>query len=207
MANIWHRLSNQCGERYFAVYMKYVRDLHTHNIQGWNSNLGAIIRPMKRSGKNIYKLHPMNHLRDISRTNRWSYTHHDDLIKWKHFHRYWLFVRGIHLSRWIPRTKASDAEMFSLICASINACVNNREASDLRRHRAHYDVIVLYYFFIKLFPIKSNLIHSFVLHRNMTVPILVWCGLLLKSTPYCSDVFIRWWPSSHLCHWCISLFN
>ena len=35
------------------------------------------------------------------------------------------------------------ALMFSLICAWINAWVNNREAGDLRRHRAHYDVIVM----------------------------------------------------------------
>ena len=41
---------------------------------------------------------------------------HDDVIKWKHFPRYWPFVRGIHRSRWIPHTKASDAEplMFCL---------------------------------------------------------------------------------------------
>ena len=35
---------------------------------------------------------------------------HDDVIKWKHFPRNWPFVRGIHRSRWIPHTKASDAE-------------------------------------------------------------------------------------------------
>ena len=37
--------------------------------------------------------------------------------------------------RWIPRTKASDAELwcFSLICVRINCWVNNREAGDLRR--------------------------------------------------------------------------
>ena len=35
------------------------------------------------------------------------------------------------------------ALMFSLICAWINSWVNNREAGDLRRHRAHYDVIVM----------------------------------------------------------------
>ena len=29
-------------------------------------------------------------------------------------------------------------------CAWINGWVNNREAGDLRRHRAHYDVIVMY---------------------------------------------------------------
>ena len=70
---------------------------------------------------------------------------HDDVIKWKHFPRYWPFVRGIHRSRWIPRTKVSDAElfMFSLVCVWINNWVNNRVAGDLRRHRAHYDVTVM----------------------------------------------------------------
>ena len=29
-------------------------------------------------------------------------TLHDDVIKWKHFPRYWPFVRGIHRSRWFP---------------------------------------------------------------------------------------------------------
>ena len=33
--------------------------------------------------------------------------------------------------------------MFSLIYARINDWVNNREAGDLRRHRGHYDVIVM----------------------------------------------------------------
>ena len=70
---------------------------------------------------------------------------HDDVINWKHFLHYWPFVRGIHRSRWIPSTKASDgrALMFSLICARINGWVNNREAGDLRRHRGHYDVNVM----------------------------------------------------------------
>ena len=47
--------------------------------------------------------------------------------------------------RWIPLTKASDAEllMFSLICAWIHGWVNNRDAGDLRLHRAHYDVTVM----------------------------------------------------------------
>ena len=51
--------------------------------------------------------------------------------------------------RWIPLTKASDAElwcspMFSLTWAWINGWVNNRETGDLRRHHAHYDVVVMY---------------------------------------------------------------
>ena len=35
------------------------------------------------------------------------------------------------------------ALMFSLICVWINGWVNNREAGDLRRYRAHYDVTVM----------------------------------------------------------------
>ena len=37
------------------------------------------------------------------------------------------------------------ALMSSLICAWINGWVNNREAGDLRRHRTHYDVSVMYH--------------------------------------------------------------
>ena len=40
---------------------------------------------------------------------------HDDVIKWKHFPRYWPFVRGIHRSRWLPHTKASDAELWCFL--------------------------------------------------------------------------------------------
>ena len=35
------------------------------------------------------------------------------------------------------------ALMFSLIYVCINGWVNNREAGDLTRHRAHYDAIVM----------------------------------------------------------------
>ena len=47
--------------------------------------------------------------------------------------------------RWIPRTKASGAEHWCFLWSApwINRWVNNREAGDLRRHRAHYDVIVM----------------------------------------------------------------
>ena len=70
---------------------------------------------------------------------------HDDVTKWKHFPRYWPFVRGIH--RW-PVNSPHKGQwrgylMFSLICAWINGRVNNREAGDLRRYRAHYDVTVM----------------------------------------------------------------
>ena len=44
-------------------------------------------------------------------THIWRHYYHDDVIKWKHFPRTSPFVRGIHWDRWIPHTKASDAEL------------------------------------------------------------------------------------------------
>ena len=84
---------------------------------------------------------------------------HDDVIRWNHFPRYWPFVRGIHRSplnsphkgqwRWAMR--------FSLICVWINGWQNNREAGDLRRYRAHYDVIVIWWtYFSQMSVIMSG---------------------------------------------------
>ena len=70
---------------------------------------------------------------------------HDDVINWKHFSRNWPFVRGIHRSpvNSLHKGQWRGPLMFSLICVWINDWVNNREAGDLRRYRAHYDVIVM----------------------------------------------------------------
>ena len=70
---------------------------------------------------------------------------HDDVIKWKHFPRNWPFVRGIHRSPVNSPHKGQwrGALMFSLISVWINDWVNNGETGDLRRYRAHYDVIVM----------------------------------------------------------------
>ena len=46
-------------------------------------------------------------------------------------------VNSPHKDQWL------GALMFSLICTWINGWGNNREAGDLRRHRAHYDVFVM----------------------------------------------------------------
>ena len=46
-------------------------------------------------------------------------------------------VYSQHKGQWL------QALMFSLICVWINDWVTNREADDLRRYRAHYDVIVM----------------------------------------------------------------
>ena len=87
---------------------------------------------------------------------------HDDVIKWKHFPRYWPFVRG----------------MFYLICAWINNWVNNREAGDLRRHGAHYDVIVMCTSRVdnRTLTYQTNIIVSHTLICKKNNRILMVCG-------------------------------
>ena len=65
---------------------------------------------------------------------------HDEVIKWKHFPRCWPFVRGIHRS---PVNSPHKGHWRGALMFHWNEWVTNREAGDLRRHRAHYDVIVM----------------------------------------------------------------
>ena len=110
--------------------------------------------------------HELLEIAYILATNNLACTmcHQDDDIKWNHFPRYWPFVRGIHRSpvtfvRGIHRSPVNSphkgqwrgALMFPLICAWTNAWVNNREAGDLRRHRAHYDVIIMIFCLFALY--------------------------------------------------------
>ena len=85
-------------------------------------------------------------------------TEHDDVIKWKHFSCYWTFVRGIHRSSVNSPHKGQwrGALICSLICAWIKCWVNNREAGDMRRHRAYYDVIVMSYALLSLDLLANN---------------------------------------------------
>ena len=70
---------------------------------------------------------------------------HDDVIKWKHFPRYWPSVREIHRSpmNCLHKGQWRGALMFCLICTWINDWVNNRETGDLGRHLTRYDVTVM----------------------------------------------------------------
>ena len=67
----------------------------------------------------IYNADCSNKVCDLRGSGRGSWTRfaadsthsHDDVIKWKHFSRYWPFLRGIHRSPVIGHTKANDAEL------------------------------------------------------------------------------------------------
>ena len=91
----------------------------------------------------IYTVYPRNY----EQSSR-LFLFHDDAIKWKHFPCYWPFVRGIHRSPVNSPHKGQwrGALMSSLIYAWINGWVNNREAGDLGRHRAHPYVTVMLWF-------------------------------------------------------------
>ena len=59
-------------------------------------------------------------------------------------------VNSPHKGQW------RGALMFSLICARINSWVNNGEAGDLRRHRGHYDVIVMLFQYLKKWDLHHH---------------------------------------------------
>ena len=82
------------------------------------------------------------------------HSHLNDVIIWKHFPRYWPFVRGIHRSPVDSPHKDHwrGALIFSSICAWINGWVYNREAGDLKRHHTHYDVTVMLFSFSSAVP-------------------------------------------------------
>ena len=66
------------------------------------------------------------------------------------FPRYWPFVRGIHRSPLNSSHKRRYDDSFDL------RKVNNREAGDLRRYRAHCDVVVMSYRFIAFIATMSS---------------------------------------------------
>ena len=75
------------------------------------------------------------------------------MIKWKHFPRYWPFVTGIHRSplNSLPKGQWRGALTLSLICTWTKVWENHRDAGDLRRHRAHYEVTVMWKIMMKMY--------------------------------------------------------
>ena len=73
--------------------------------------------------------------------------YHDNVIKWKHFPRYWPFVWGIHLSPVnAPHTGQWRGALmgFFYLCLEYTVEWTIVKTGDLRRHRAHYGVIVMW---------------------------------------------------------------
>ena len=100
---------------------------------------------------------------------------HENVIKWKHYRRYWPFVREIRGSPVNSPNKGQwrGALMFSFICAWTNGWVSNRDAGDLRRHSAYVDVTVMAL-------IKQHRTYS-VANMVLTVFISVWRSHILNG--------------------------
>ena len=102
-----------------------------------------------------------------------SITKHD-VTKWKHFPCYWPFVRPVTrpvTGQW------RGALVFSLIYAWTNGWANNRDASDLRRHRAHYDVpvMVIPEGMAKIGRRLTTTIHKTTISSQQTVSTIQYC--------------------------------
>ena len=85
---------------------------------------------------------------------------HDDVIKWKHFPRYWTVMRGVH--RWPtqrPVTRSFDV--------FIDLCLNKRQSKQSWgswRHRSHCDVtvmIIIYHFYFTIIFANTNSLFCF----------------------------------------------
>ena len=93
-------------------------------------------------------------------------------------------VNSPHKGQW------RGALLFSLICFWINGWVNNRKAGDLRRYRAHYDVIVM----------KARDFYGTEFNWPSVCMQIVWqsmlCGSTTQNSPY--DKVIS--PAISLCN-------
>ena len=78
---------------------------------------------------------------ECSNEYRWETHEYDDrsLEWWRHQ----MDTFSALLALCAHKGQGREALMFSLICTWINGWVNNREAGELRRHHAHYDVTVM----------------------------------------------------------------
>ena len=95
--------------------------LTVNEFMNWGSHFAKIANKISRTlgimnrQKKYLPFSAMKLMYDSLSLSHLQFGIHDDVIKWKHFPRNWPFVRGIHRSRWIPHTKASDAELWCFL--------------------------------------------------------------------------------------------
>ena len=102
--------------------------------------------------------------------------------------------------RWIPHTKASDAELWCFLWSASekNSWVNNREAGDLRSYRAHYDVTVMVTNTSMAEQNGRNLenvSNMFYLNKNIWILIEIW-------NLFYNGVICNIWALVHALAWC-----
>ena len=112
-------------------------------------------------------------------------------------------VREIHRSpvNSLYKGKWPGALMFSLICAWMNSWVNNREAGDLRRHCAHYNITVM-----------SSCVCAQILacHNYLRYPLFIY--LCVWNYIHLKDLIVRragllWSQQDFEWRWSVPLFK
>ena len=95
--------------------------------------------------------------------------------------------------RWIPLTKDSDVELWCSFSSApwINSWVNNREASDLRRHRAHHDVIVINWVKVFFSIVLHDKIHLIVFMSNKSYLFALNTSTFTHNCIKCTVIF-KW---------------
>ena len=116
------------------------------------------------------------------------------------------FVPWIHRSpvNFPHKGQWRRALMFSLICTWINGWVNNREAGDLRRHRGHYDVTVMYKVNVYLmYKVSKSLLNFIELEHADWRPFM-----RLKYTTFTETKMSSFWRNfHHWLHWKLSFWQ
>ena len=124
---------------------------------------------------------------------------HDDVIKWKHFPRYWPFVREIHRSP-VSSPHKGQWRWALIFLFILSGCANNREADDLRRHRVHYDVTVM----------CNHISHKLVCFPTLNIPVIliIWQVFLSSNVivyhvsflvNYLISPWTKWPPFHKIC--------
>ena len=123
---------------------------------------------------------------------------HVDVIRWNHLPRYWPFVRGNH-HRWFPsqRSVTRTFDVFSDLRLS-KRWINSRDAGDLRRHRAHYDVNVIDWLVLSLMLLSNYyIVVDFVVIVAMFLYIIIWKSR--QKLVKWSSRYGRYFPCLYVC--------
>ena len=196
-------MSKQTSQNFRAILIHWRWFEKSHHISTNITNSSSIFTKVIFPGSGSVLPISWTGILDLSHYPVWViWLTHDDVIKWKHFPRYWPFVRGIHRSPVNSPHKGQwrGALMFSLICVWINNCVKNREAGDLRRYPGHYDVIVICDF-SKIYQHYNRISTTFVYNGHNGLAI-IWYGPCL-SLKKVECVPLAKPTKSHISEWLI----
>ena len=116
--------------------------------------------------------------------------YHDDVIKWRHFPRYWLFVRGIHRSQFLQLFYSDTVWSLSEVnfCAHVSACVI-----------LHY-IPARYWLprFVRLWNFILSCAHTWFKYEWFPIDLAVFIFLLLSANSFCC-VLAQWGRLTYIC--------